>query len=133
MLPHADGRGAPGRGRRPRGTGGYGQDGDHQGSRESDRDAVRGVQLLRRVGLPGDGEVLQGSGGVRRVGVLRRVQPHRPRGALRHRAADSDNHARQGCETGGVRLRGHPPSTASHVQRVHHHEPRLRRSLRAPR
>ena len=133
VLPHAHGRRAPGRRRRAGGPRGDGEDGNHEGSRQGDRHAVRGVQLLRRAGLPGDGQVFQGPRRIRRVGVLRRVQPHRPRGAVGDRAADPHHHARESRARAGVRLRRHAASPAAHVQRVHHHEPRLRRALGASR
>ena len=46
--------------KRPEWTRGYGQDGDHEGPRQGDRDAVRGFQLLRLAGLPRDGQVFKG-------------------------------------------------------------------------
>ena len=56
-------------GRRPRGTRGYGQDGDHQGSRQGPRHAVRGVQLLRRLDYKAMGKIFSGLA-VRRVGCF---------------------------------------------------------------
>ena len=44
---------------------------------EGTGEAMRCVQLQRRLGLQGDGEVLQRAGDVRGMGVFRRVQPHR--------------------------------------------------------
>ena len=45
------------------------------------------LQLLRADGLQVGGQHLQGSGAVGRLGLLRRVQPHRDRSALSRRRA----------------------------------------------
>ena len=47
---------------------------------QSDGDPVRGDELLGRARLHRDGQVLQGARRLWIVGLLRRVQPDRPRG-----------------------------------------------------
>ena len=71
LLPHAHRRDPPEHGRRAGGPCRHGQDGDHQGSGEGARPPVRGVQLQRQPGLHHDGQVLQGLGLLRRLGLLR--------------------------------------------------------------
>ena len=113
LLPHADGRDPAQPRRRARGAGGHREDGDDQGPGEGAREAVRRVQLLRRAGLPGDGQVLQGARRRGRVVVLRRVQPHRPRGAVGDRAADPDDPARRRRRRRPIRLRGDRPRSST--------------------
>jgi hypothetical protein len=89
-------------------------------------------QLLPRDGLPGPRKHLPRRRLLRCLGVLRRVQPPHPRGAVRvHRPVQVrvrrhrrrlDPRARRG-------RRGVP---GPHVRCVHHHEPRLPGPLRAP-
>jgi dynein heavy chain len=102
-------------------------------SGESACDAVRGVQLLGRSGLHRHGQVLQGPGRLRRLGVLRRVQPHQHRGAERDRSADyvyPDGHSCQGAAHVLRRLRD---QRLRALRRVHHDEPRLCGTQRAAR
>ena len=76
-----------------------------------------GVQLLGPDGLPRAGQDLQGSGAVRFLGLLRRVQPDRTAGPLRGRAADR----------GGADLQeGAQEPVHLHGRRRGGHEPRVR-------
>jgi dynein heavy chain len=88
--------------------------------------AVRGVQLLGRPGLHGDGQVLQGPRQLRCLGVLRRVQPHQHRGAERDRAAGHPVAGHRAARGEAHRLRGHRHPGQPGVRGVHHDEPRLR-------
>ena len=110
-----------------------GQDGDGEGPVESHRHPVRGVQLLGRAGLQGDGQVFQGAGQLGCVGVLRRVQPHRAGGAVRGGAAGAHHPARTGGQGGALHVRGRGHSAAPNGQRLHYHEPGVRRALGAAR
>lgn len=58
------------------------QDGNDQRLVQGAGDAVRGFQLLGRPRLHRHGKVFQGAGFVRRLGVLRRVQPDQHRGRV---------------------------------------------------
>jgi hypothetical protein len=118
LLPHHDGRHRAQLRRRPRGPSRHGQDRDGQGPGQDAGHALRRVQLLRRPGLPRHGQVLQGPGRLGRVGVLRRVQPHRARGAVGDRAADPHHPARQDRQADRVLLRGHAAGPPSDGQRV---------------
>mmetsp|Transcript_60195 Transcript_60195/g.148044 ORF Transcript_60195/g.148044 Transcript_60195/m.148044 type:complete len:227 (+) Transcript_60195:141-821(+) len=134
VLHHAHWRHEPPVGRRPAGPCRHGQDGDNEGPCQGPCEAVCGLQLLRRSRLPRYGQVLQGPRVVRRVGVLRRVQPHRPRRALRGRLPGGVRARRPEGAQGLVRLRRRPGGqSAPGVLLLHHDEPWLRRQAGAAR
>lgn len=74
------------------------QDRDDQGSGQGLSQAVRGLQLLRRSGLQDDGSILLRLGPVRRLVLLRWVQPNRYWGVVCHRAAADHNQKCKGCQ-----------------------------------
>lgn len=66
-----------------------------------------------------------GLGTIGRLGLLRRVQPHRAGGALRGGATDPDHtagHWTQGCE---ILFRGYDAQTGSDLFHIHNHESRV--------
>eukprot|EP01012_Entosiphon_sulcatum_P023115 TRINITY_DN280_c0_g1_i7.p1 TRINITY_DN280_c0_g1~~TRINITY_DN280_c0_g1_i7.p1 ORF type:complete len:2218 (+),score=554.82 TRINITY_DN280_c0_g1_i7:76-6729(+) len=117
--------------RRPRR---YGKDRDRQGFGPDVRQVRRRVQLLRPARLPGDGQDLQGPGAVGCVGLLRRVQPHRPPRAVGGGAAGGHHPDRAEAAQVGVHLHRRPalPPPVHHGL-LHHHEPRVRGAPGAPR
>jgi hypothetical protein len=70
---------------------------------------------------------------IRCVGMLRRVQPHRHRGALRDRAADPHHPGGAEVQARALHVRGERYRPQSRLRRLHHHESGLRRPRRAAR
>lgn len=67
-------------------AGGHWQNRNREGPGQKHGQAVQGVQLRAGHRLQDDGRLLQGHHLLRRLGLLRRVQPHHARGPQRHRA-----------------------------------------------
>ena len=112
---------------------GDGQDGDDEGSGEHAREVRRRVQLLGPDELQGHGQDLPRARAERPVGVLRRVQPHQPGRALGVRAAGVLRAERDSRTQERVHLHGRregEPGPARGI--LHHDEPGVRRSPRAP-
>ena len=65
------------------------------------------------------------------VGVFRRVQPNRAGGVVCDRAADVVHPTGRADGRGHLRLRGHRAHPQPQLLRSYHHEPRLRRTIRA--
>ena len=78
---------------------------------------------------------LQGPLPGRPLGLLRRVQPHHPPGALRRGAAGAGDPERQEAGPRGLPVPRRPPERhpPAGVRLLHHHEPRLRRPAGAAR
>uniref|UniRef100_A0A8D8BM52 (northern house mosquito) hypothetical protein n=1 Tax=Culex pipiens TaxID=7175 RepID=A0A8D8BM52_CULPI len=101
MLHYANAVPASGHGWRSRWTGRYGQNGNHQRFGPCPRHHGVRVQLQRADGLQILRKYIQRTGPDRCLGLLRRVQPHLRRGAVRRCGTGQ---IRAGCHT---RQKGH--------------------------
>ena len=96
-----------------------------QGPRQGRGRAVHRLQLLGRPRLPRHGQVLQGPGPVRGLGLLRRVQQDRAGRAVGGRPADTHHPARCGCQDQAVHLRGGRADAKPEVLHLYHDEHEL--------
>mmetsp|Transcript_66758 Transcript_66758/g.204266 ORF Transcript_66758/g.204266 Transcript_66758/m.204266 type:complete len:332 (+) Transcript_66758:4216-5211(+) len=133
VLHHAHGRAGAQLGRRARRARRHRQDRDDEGPGQGAGEAVRRVQLLARDGLHHGRQILQGPRVLGGVVLLRRVQPDQHRGALSHRPAVArafrqKGRARELQRDEGAGVRGDAHRHEAHLQRLHHHEPWLRRA-----
>lgn len=94
---------------------------------------MQSLQLFRRSRLQIDGKVLQRPRLIRCVGVLRRVQPHRPRSSVSDCTADSLDCSGRAEWRREIFVRRHGVDFEPGVLRLHHNEPWLRRQKRAAR